>query len=45
MITLSKSLEKDSQNDLNDELGKDLTIMLLKVIDKTVVDESQPETL
>jgi hypothetical protein len=33
MLVIGKNLEKDTQNDPNDELGKDLTYVLLKIFD------------
>lgn len=44
MLVIGKNLEKDSQNDPNDELGKDLTYVLLKIFDQTQVFDEQPET-
>ncbi|CDW82490.1 UNKNOWN [Stylonychia lemnae] len=44
LLVLSKHLEKDAQNDGNDELVKDIMILLLKVIDNTLVDDRHPES-
>lgn len=35
MLTIGKALEKDNNNNIDDELCKDLTMVLLKIIDKT----------
>ncbi len=45
MLVVGGNLEKDNQNDKSDELGKDLTLLLLKLIQSTEIDESQSETL
>jgi len=31
-------------NDLNNELGKDIIVLLLKIIENTTIDEKHPET-
>lgn len=44
MLLVSKYLEKDASNDLGEELGKDITYLLLKIFAETEVNELHSET-
>lgn len=44
LLIISKTLEKDNSNDAKNEMGKDITLLLLKLIHKTEVTENSPET-
>lgn len=43
-MTVAQYNDKDTSSDQGDELGKDLTLLLLKLINSNEVSENHPET-
>jgi hypothetical protein len=46
MIVLNQIIEKEShQAEINDELGRDLSHLMLKIIETTEIEENKQESL